>query len=379
MGRARGLAGGGAALVAILAVVEHVVGIPLVGTPLEAGQLLTGILHLALIGAELLAQLHGAGGADLDALAAGHALLLVHVGAVGGGGEIRRVEVLAGAQSKADADVAVAQAEDLVGAVDVGGLMDVAVLFGALADDQSLFLGDGTALAGFHQILGKIAQADAAVVLDLAGALAVEAPGVAAGAVAHGELALVLVQPVGDVLNGHGFVLVLNRFLHGQHVHADAVAAGGYQMGFALQGKEGHLVEAVGQLGILLHLPGDHVGHLGDAGDEELDVPLLLVLGVLPVVLDDAVIGGVGQQLHNALLGFAGQLRDLRGGLGLAQLHLEHDLRDLVVGAGAVEDDVLGVGLRQFLNAKFVGDSVSDHFAQVKQNLSCHVISPFRI
>ena len=231
-------------------------------------------------------------------------------------------------------------------------------------------IGDRTALAGLDQVVGEVAQADAAVVLDLAGALAVEAAGVAAGAVADGELAVVLVEPVGDMLDGDGLV-------HGQDVHADAVAAGRDQMGLALQRQEGHLVEGVGKLGILLDLPEDHVGHLGDAGDEELDIPLLLVLGVLPVVLDDALLGRVGQKLDDALLGLAGELGDLRGGLGLAQAHLQHDFGNLITGAGAVQNDVFGIVLCQPFEAEFVRQAVGDHFAKVKQNLSCHCVAPF--
>ena len=114
-------------------------------------------------------------------------------------------------------------------------------------------------------------------------------------------------------------------------------------MGLAFQGQEGHLVKSVRQLGILLDLPEDHVGHLGNAGDKELDVPLFLVLGILPVILHDAVLGRVCEQLLAALLALAGEFCDLLDGLGLAQTHFQHDFRDLVVGAGPVQDDVLRI------------------------------------
>ena len=149
-------------------------------------------------------------------------------------------------------------------------------------------------------------------------------------------------------------------------------------MRFALERQEGHLVEGVGQLGVLLDLPADHVGHFRDAGDEKLDIPLFLVLLVLPVVLDDAVLGGVGQELHDLLLGLAGELRDLRSGFGLAKAHLEHDFGDLVAGAGTVQDRVFRVVLRDLLQTELLGDAVGDHFAEVKQDLSCHIVSPLR-
>ena len=137
-------------------------------------------------------------------------------------------------------------------------------------------------------------------------------------------------------------------------------------MGLAGQGQEGHLVKGVGKLGVFLDLPEHHVGHLGDAGDKELDVPLLLVLGIFPVVFHDAVVGSVGQQLLNPGLGLAGELCDLSGGLGLAKAHLQHDLRDLVAGTCAVKDDVLGVVFSQTLEAELIGEAVGDHFAKVK-------------
>ena len=135
-------------------------------------------------------------------------------------------------------------------------------------------------------------------------------------------------------------------------------------MGLAFERKEGHLVEAVSQLGIFLDLPEDHVGHLGDAGNEQLDVPLLLVLGILPVVLHDAVHGTVGQELFDALFGLAGEFGDLCSGLGLAQAHLQHDFRNLIIGTCAVEDDVFRILLGQLFNAEFVGKTVCNHFAK---------------
>ncbi len=150
-------------------------------------------------------------------------------------------------------------------------------------------------------------------------------------------------------------------------------------MGLAFEGQEGHFIEALSQLGIFLDLPSDHVGHLGDAGNKELDIPLLLMPGILPMILDDTVHGGVGEQFLDLLLALARELCDLSGRLGLAQTHFQHDLRDLVAGTCAVKDDVLGVRLGQALDAELVRQAVGDHFAKVKQNLSCHENAPFSL
>jgi len=178
------------------------------------------------------------------------------------------------------------------------------------------------------------------------------------------------------MLDGGGFILRGDRFFNGNDVHTDAVTAGRDQMGLAFERKEGHLVKAVGQLGIFFDLPEDHVGHFGNAGNKQLDVPLLFVVGVFIVVLDNAVVGGVGEQFNDALFGFAGELGDLRGGLGFAKFHFQHDFSDLVAGACTVKDNVLRIGLGQLFDAKLIRETVRDHFAEIKQNLSCHSVFP---
>ena len=79
--------------------------------------------------------------------------------------------------------------------------MDIAVVFCTLADLQSLFLCDCSAFSGFNQIFCKITETDAAVILNFTGALAVKSPCIAAGAVSDRELAVIFVQPMGDVLD----------------------------------------------------------------------------------------------------------------------------------------------------------------------------------
>ena len=377
VGRAGSLAGSGTGFVAVLAVVSDIVGIPLVLAPFETGgQLLLGILDFAVLGAELLAELDSAGRADLYALAAGDAVVLVDVGAIGGSGEVGGVEILAGSESKADAKVTVAETEDLVGAVDVRDLVDIAIVLGTLADLQNFLACDVAAFSGLNQIIGEIAKTDAAVVLNLAGALAKQTARVAAGAVADREVAVIFVEPVGNMLDRGGFVFRWDRFFHGDDVHTNAVAAGRDQMCLAFERKEGHLVEAVSQLGIFFNLPENHVCHLGNAGDKQLDIPLLFMIGVLIVILDNAVIGGISQKFNNSVFRLAGKLCDLSGGLGLAQTHFEHDLRNLIAGTGSVKNDVFRVCFGQSFNAEFIRETVRDHFAEIKENLSCHSVFP---
>ena len=118
---------------ALLLVVVLIVRAPHVLAPVVVvRQRLLRIRHRAGLGAQLLAQLHRTGGTVFHAPAAGHALVRLHPGHIGAAGHIGSVEQLAGAQGVADVDVAVADAENLLFAVDVGDLMDEAVVLGLL-------------------------------------------------------------------------------------------------------------------------------------------------------------------------------------------------------------------------------------------------------
>ena len=92
--------------------------------------------------AELHAELHGVELAVFHALAAGHALVLVHLGDVIGADRVRRAEVRGDAQRKARAAAAVADRRRILEAGRDVELVDKAVVLGALEDLIGLFLGD---------------------------------------------------------------------------------------------------------------------------------------------------------------------------------------------------------------------------------------------
>ena len=100
------------------------------------------------------------------------------------------------------------------------------------------------------------------------------------------------------------------------------------------------------------------------------------MLGVFIVVLDDAVVGRIGEQLDDTLFGFAGELCNFRCGFWFAKFHFEHDFSDLVAGACTVKDDVLRIVLGQPFDTELIRETVRDHFAEIKQNLSCHICFP---
>ena len=173
VGGAGGLAGGGAGLVAVHAVLIAVVDRPLFGAPLMVvRQLLPGVGDGAVLGAQLLAQLHCASGAALHTAAAGHTVFAFHLGHIGAAGHSRRIKKLAGAQGVADIHIAVADSKDLLLAVDIGDLMDKAILLRPAENIQRFLLGDVLAPLGLHHIVGHIAHRDAPVFGVIAAALA---------------------------------------------------------------------------------------------------------------------------------------------------------------------------------------------------------------
>ena len=352
---------------AVLAVIHNIVGIPFGFRPsVVIGEFLFRVLHLTLLGAELLAEFQSASRADLHALAACHAVFCRDVCTISGSRQIRSIEVLAGAQCEADAEVAVAQTEDLVGTIDVGGLVDIAVVLGPFADLKCFFFGNATAFAGLYQVVGEIAETDAAVVLNLTGALAEQSAGITAGAVTNGQFSVILVQPVRNVLQIAGFLFGRNGLFHGDDMHADTVASGRHQVGLAFQRKECHLIKAGSQLRVLLNLVEHHVGHLSNTGNEKLNIPLFFLFGILPMVLYDAVHCSIGQQFLDLRFGLAGKLCNFRCGLGFAEPHLQHDFRDLIAGACAIKDDIFRIIFRDLLDSKLLRNTVGNHLSKIE-------------
>ena len=369
VGGAGGLAGGGAGVVAVDPVLVPVVDGPLLRAPLHLiRQLLPGILDKAVLGTQLLAQLHRTGGTVLHAAAAGHALLRLHRRHIGAAGHIGGVEELTGAQGVAHVDVAVADAKDLLLAVDIGNLVDEAVVLGLFEDLHHLFIGDVLAPLGLHDIVGHVAHTDAPVLHIVAAALAQLGAAGAAGAHALGVLALVLMEPVGDLLQADGLVLRLDGLLHGDNVHTDTRPSGRHHGGDLLQGQHGHPLEEGRHLWVLVDLASAHVQELGAAGHEQGQHPALFVVGVLavqilPVIFQKAQPGHFIQQLFQGLSLHFGQIHHLADGLGLADAHFQRHIHHLI-GQNAVQTPVFRV-----VHGGFQADAVGDHGAQLQQVL----------
>ena len=355
-------AGGRAGVVAIDAVVVAVIDIPFFRAPLHGvGQLLPGIFHRAVLGAQLLPQLDGARGAVFHTAAAGNAVFGFHLRHIGRTAHIGRIEQLAGAQGVADVDVAVADGKNFVLAVNVGDLVHKTVVLGAPQDLQHLVVSNIMALFGLHQIIGHIAHADAPVLRVVGAALAHAGAGHAAGARAGRVFAFVFFQPVGNVLDIGGPVLCFNGFFHGDDVHPDARAARRNHGGDVLQGQEGHALKKSRHLGIVLDLLLVHIEKFRAAGYEHRQNVLLFMPFVFPVVLQQAHATHLVQQRFQLFGGLARGFYKLGQRHGLAHLHLQGDIRHFI-RHHARQAPVFRVFRRQAV--QLGGNAVCDHTPQ---------------
>ena len=323
------LAGRGAGLVRLDTVIVAVVGRPLGVVPLGGiGQLLARILgHLSagLFAAELLAELGGAGRAHLNAATAGHTLVLLDLSDIGRARQVGRVEQLRGAQGVAHVDVAVADGEDLVLAVDVGDLVHKAVVLGLAQDVVDLVAGHVMATIGLDHVVGHIAHGDAPIGRVVGAALTHHATARAAAAGAGGILTLVFVEPVLDMLNRHRRARGIDSLLDRNDMHADAGTTGRHHRRGLGQRSLGRLLKELGIDRVLLELAHAHVEELGGTRHQHGQHPLLGALGVFPVVLEQTRVAHVVEHLLDIGFGHAGELDHLGQRIGTAHLHLaEH-------------------------------------------------------
>ena len=144
--------------------------------------------------------------------------------------------------------------------------------------------------AGFPEVIRHIAHADAPVAVIVGTALVQLLPAIAAGADTYADVALIPLEPIGNMLDVHGLVLHRNGLFHRDDVHADAGTTHGYAGRDLLQREERHPLEEHGQFRMLVHEFHIHVRVLGAAGNEHGH----------PI---DAVLALVGRSGHGAVLG----------------------------------------------------------------------------
>ena len=364
-------------LVAVAVVLPPVLFAP---APCLGGELLVFIDDRTILRVQLAAEPHRARGADLLALAAGDALVPVHDRAVGGGRAVLVVEQLRAAQGEAVAHRAVADGEDVLPAVSVGDLMHEAVFLGALQQRDHLVVARPLGLAGLHQVVGVIAHLDAALVRQLAAALAAQDHARPADAIADRQLIAVLFEPVGKLLDRQRLALLRDRSLDRDRVEAQPRAARGHHMGDQLQRLLGHLIEELRDLRVLFQKRLVEHQILRAAHDEDRHHILPVPVRVMAVVLHEADVRELVQQGLDLRFLPAGLFGKLRRGGRLAPPHFQHQLR-LLVGKQHVEHFVFPTALVHADKAHFGVHAVGQHPRQFYDDRS-HVfplLLPLRV
>ena len=206
MGRTCRLAGSCSGIIGLDPVRVAVIPVPVLLAPvlIARKQMLRVFHRAAVLLTELLTELYRARRTVLNASSAGDAVFGIHARDIGRAGHIRSIEELRCPERIADIDIAVADRKDLVLPVDIGRLVHKAVVLRPLHDLKGFLLRDITAaLSGLDDIIRHIAHRDAPVRRIIPAALVVGLPAPAAGTWGRGVFALVLVEPVGDVLEVH--------------------------------------------------------------------------------------------------------------------------------------------------------------------------------
>ena len=126
----------------------------------------------AVLMAELLTELYGTCGAGFNALAARYAVLLCNLGGIGAARKIRCVKQKRCAKSVAYLDIAVAYVKYLIFTVNVGYLVNIAVLFGELEYFKRTFFCYIMSSSGFNGVIRHVAELYAPIVKIVCAAVA---------------------------------------------------------------------------------------------------------------------------------------------------------------------------------------------------------------
>ena len=288
-------------------------------------------------GAELLAELQGVCGADLDTLGAGHTFCFVHFCLEVRADRIARAEHQADAKAETGAGAAVADSGAFAGLLDVGDVVHQAVFLSAQDDLQGFFPADLAGTSGTDVVLGAFAHLYAHFLRQMSAAVVNGRAGRAAGAGRYAE-AVVLVQVIAESLIVADIGDVLDRAFHRKNTH-QAVAVRDHRR-HGLHANAGILLKRAAdfRVGIQQLLIVDQ--HLHDAGCKDLhevDVfPELLVIGAA----EHADPCEVLRKLLNFLHGLSDFFCQIAGCSVFPQAGGDSDIR-LVVGDNACQRIVL--------------------------------------
>ena len=178
------------------------------------------------------------------------------------------------------------------------------------------------------------------------------------------------------MLNVKRPALLRDGLFDGNDVEAQSGSAGRYHVRNALHGQVAHLIRkfadlfgnALKQLLVVYHV-------FAAADNENGDEILLVPVGVVPVVLNDADLRKLLEQLPDAAFLPADPFGKLGRSVGLAHLHLQHKLRHLV-GEYLIEHPIFRAALVHLGLAESNVHAVGDVLCEFYYKFS-HKSTPF--
>ena len=296
--------------------------------------------------------------ADLDAAAAGDAIVRVHRGLVVGSGQVRGTGPPCRAERHTGIPRAVADEQREPGTVDVRLLMDIAEFFRSLEFLFRFGSGQAAGLAHPDAALGIFTEVDAPFAFEVGGTLSAHDAEFAAFAGRDADALAGPVEPVGDLFPVDLAGLVLDRPFNGDGTHErDAHIAA---PGDLLLQVEDVVQECGCRLRIAVCPLSGHDGGFHGTGREDRQLALVLLPGLVAVLeqTDVAEVIDHLRRVFDAHVFFCGKFRDR---VLVAVFHLQREV-DLWIGQLAVEEDVLpGILIRDRVEHV----DVPDQFDQV--------------
>ena len=178
------------------------------------------------------------------------------------------------------------------------------------------------------------------------------------------------------MLDIQALALMGNGVFHRDHMKAQSAASGRHHGREHFQRQIGHLIgklaDLFGHFGIELFVVHQV---LGAADHEHRHEILLVAILVMPVVFHDADLRHLLQQVFGLADAPVHPGSKLLRRVGLADLHLQDQLRHLV-GEDLIEHPVLRPGLIHRLQAELDIHAVCDVFANLRNDLS-HISAAF--
>ena len=207
-------------------------------------------------------------------------------------------------------------------------------------------------------------------------------------------MTLVLLQPVGQVLDRQRLALGRDGLFDRDDVHADAGASGRHHLGDARQRQIRHALEEVRRLREHIRLLGVDHHDLGAAGNEHVQHPALLMVRilaveVLPMELDQtALADGLHRFFQIGSVKLRVLLRELLDRERHALFHGQRDIEDIVRHLfvilhrreleGGVDAQILRGIRRDLVLSQQHRRAIRDFFSELCNFLVfCHVIASF--